>query len=217
MADPDPRYIYSMEDHVKRFAFAITVALVLLSMTLSVAGATDYGAFSRPKVAPVSPPPDAATTLSRQNQAIAGTLPPHGSAVYTVDYQPLLEGLGTLAPWLLRMKFTAPGASPLNSVTFTVIDQTNPLAQGSTAGNVQTSVAPIIGGNFPDVSLNVDPSTIQQAILSAASPGKFKVTVVNSTNGPARYLLQLFPLLGGQLESGASPDPVPRNAAAAAR
>lgn len=188
-------------------ALVVTLATVAMLVTLTPAtqAGINFGAFPPPKAAP--PPPSAPTVLSRQNLIVAGTLASGGGAAYTVDYRPLTEALGKPAPWLLRMTFTPPPNVPPNSIGFTVLDQTDPLVQGSSAGHVQTSVSPTIGGDFTSVPAGTDTSTIQQAVLSAASPGTFSVTLFNGASGPANYVLQLFPLLGGQLEPGINSNP----------
>ncbi len=184
-----------------RAACLSTLGLFAAWLALApLASADIYGAFSRP-AASTQPPSGAAIVLSRQNLIVAGRLPTGGGAGYTVDYQPQIESLGKPAPWLLRMTFTATNA-PQTAVGFTVVDQTNPLVQGSSAGHVQTSVAPVIGGNITDVPSGTDTSTIQQAVLSGASPGTFQVTLFNGASSPTSYTLQLFPLLGGVLEGG---------------
>ncbi len=154
------------------------------------------------------PSPATPTMLSRQNLAVAGSLNPADSASYTVDYQPQLEGGGKLAPWLLRMNFSAPGASP-NSLGFSWLDQTNAAASGSTNGNTGKSETPQIGGNMTDVPAGTDTGTIQQAVLSGGAPGTFAITVSDGSNVPASYTLQLFPMVGGKLEPGINPNPVP--------
>ncbi len=160
-----------------------------------------------PQPAP-SASPGGPITLSRDTLAVTGSLKAGASASYTVNYQPQLEGSGNPAPWLLRMFYSAPGASP-NTIGFSWLDQTNPTAVGTTNGNNGKSAAPSIGGNATDVPLGTDTGTIQQAVLSGASPGTFAITVTNSSNVVTNYTLQLFPLLGGVLEPGLNPNPTP--------
>lgn len=187
----------------------LTLFNALLAAALALGLAAPAWAQTTSSLNPTAPPAGAnVTTLSRQNLAVMGTLAAGASANFTVDYEPQMEGTGKLAPWLLRMYFSAPGASA-NQIGFRWVDQTSNAAVGSTTNNSGTSVAPSIGGNATDVPAGTDTSTIQQAVLSAAAPGNFAITVFDGANVPANYTLQLMPLLGGVLESGINPSPKP--------
>ncbi len=147
-------------------------------------------------------------TLDRQNPAADGILDGGGSARYSVSYQPRLEAFGKPAPWLLRLTFNAPGAPP-GSIGFTWLDQTDPNPRGTTAGSSGRSVSPGVGGNATDAPVGTDRAAIQQAVLSAAGPGSFTITVMNGSKVRASYTLHMIPLLGGLPEPMAPAEVIP--------
>lgn len=175
-----------------------------LSLTLAFAA----GAAAQTP-APAGPAPGTPVTLSRQNMAVIGGLAPGASVNFNVDYQPQLESSGKLAPWLLRLYYSAPGAAA-GSIGFTWTDNTGVAgAQGSTFGNTGKSSQPQFGGNITDVPVGADPTIIQQAVLSGGASGSFSITVSNGSTVQCNYTLQLLPLLHNQLETGLNPNPTP--------
>lgn len=184
-------------------ACASVVVVGLLASMLSVPGG-----------AAAAPPP---IPLGRDNLVVVGTLEPGGSTSYTVNYDPQYElrdmtkrpvVLGRPAPWLIRMWIAAPGALP-GSISFTWLDQTSPLVDGSTAGNSGRSTTPKNGGDITDVPPGVAAGNVQQAVVTGGSPGPFSVTLFNGSTVRASYRLQVYPLLNGQLEPGINPNPTP--------
>lgn len=166
-------------------------------------------ASSQTATATATPTP-APNVLSRSNLVVNGTLGAGMSATYYVDYEPMYEGRditkqpivqGHSAPWLLRMYYASPSAAP-GSIGFTWLDQTRPALEGTTSGNSSTSVPPKTGGDATDVPPGTSTSNIQQAVLSAAYPGPFAITVSNGSSTSASFQLQLFPLFNGKLEPG---------------
>lgn len=151
---------------------------------------------------------DGPVVLSRQLLAVSGQLAIGASDSYVVDYQPQYEGASKPAPWLLRMYYAAPGAA-LNSISFTWQDHTAAAPGAVTTGGQGRSSQPTTGGGATDLPPGVDPSTVQQAILSAPAPGQFSINVINTSNVPVTYTLRLYPLLDGRLEPGINPNATP--------
>lgn len=182
-------------------AAAATLALSLAPPALAQSPA---GAMQQP----AQPVPPGEVVIGRQRPAVGGTLANGASVTYTVNYQPLPEDSARLAPWLVRLNLNTVNGTP-NSVAFTWIDQTPPVMGASTSGNTGKSVGPQTGSNTTDVPPGVDPTLVQQAVLSAAQPGNFSITINNSSGGPVSYVFQVIPLLFSNVEPGANPNRQP--------
>ncbi len=158
--------------------------------------------------APAQPVPPGEIVLGRQRPAVGGTLADGASVTYTVNYQPMQEDTGKLAPWLVRLNLNTVNGRT-NSVAFTWIDQTPPVQGASTSGNTGRSVGPMNGGNVTDIPLGADSTLFQQAVLSAAQPGNFSININNGAGGPVNYTFQVIPMFLGNVEPGANPNPAP--------
>lgn len=201
-----------------RTALAMGALLTSLLAPPLVASADDYGAFPRPKVAPVSsagagPTVKAqqgmladqsgnAVVLSRTNRTVTFNLDNGASASFLVAYRSVnREGPGNLAPWLLSGTITNPVLSPY-AFTLQAVDQTGSDAPsvGSTRGNVTTSSRAQFADNLPDIAGVNDVSNIQDLFLTAASEGNFLVTATNNTGGAAKVTITLYPMTGGKVD-----------------